>query len=84
MAYIGTPIVADSLYGAGFRTKRAILPEPVGRTLALLRRQALHAAVLRFRHPSSGRLLAFESPLPGDIAKLCAEIEGSMGKVAKI
>jgi 23S rRNA pseudouridine1911/1915/1917 synthase len=35
-----------------------------------LSRQALHAAVLGFRHPVTGEALRFESPLPGDMARL--------------
>ena len=30
-------------------------------------RQALHAAVLEFRHPFTGELLRFESPFPDDL-----------------
>lgn len=33
-------------------------------------RLALHAATLGFRHPSSGKLLRFESPLPPDFSSL--------------
>jgi 23S rRNA pseudouridine1911/1915/1917 synthase len=33
-------------------------------------RQALHAHRLRFRHPSDGRELRFEAPLPGDLTEL--------------
>ncbi len=33
-------------------------------------RQALHAHRLAFAHPASGRVLAFESPLPPDLASL--------------
>jgi 23S rRNA pseudouridine1911/1915/1917 synthase len=35
-----------------------------------LTRQALHAAVLGFRHPVTGEALRFESPLPPDMARL--------------
>ncbi len=37
-----------------------------------LARQALHAAVLGFRHPITGEALRFESPLPPDMAALQA------------
>jgi 23S rRNA pseudouridine1911/1915/1917 synthase len=40
-----------------------------------LKRQALHAAVLGFRHPVTGEVLRFESPLPPDIATLQALLE---------
>jgi 23S rRNA pseudouridine1911/1915/1917 synthase len=83
LAHIGTPIIGDPLYGAGFRTKIHLLPEPMGRRTALLTRQALHATLLRFRHPDSGKLLTFESDLPADIARMCIEFEKLGAKVSK-
>jgi 23S rRNA pseudouridine1911/1915/1917 synthase len=44
-------------------------------TEAGLRRQALHAAVLGFRHPVTGEQLRFESPLPPDMAALQGRLE---------
>ncbi|MBD2846270.1 RluA family pseudouridine synthase [Paenibacillus sp. IB182496] len=52
MKYIGYPLAGDPVYG---RSK----------TVAL-NGQALHAAVLGFDHPSDGRRLQFEAPLPAD------------------
>ena len=40
-------------------------------------RQALHAYRLSFRHPSDGRLLSFEAPLPADLAGLLARLRRS-------
>jgi 23S rRNA pseudouridine1911/1915/1917 synthase len=37
-------------------------------------RQALHAARLAFRHPSDGRALRFDAPLPSDLADLIARL----------
>lgn len=37
-------------------------------------RQALHARRLALRHPDSGELLEFESPLPADLVKLIASL----------
>lgn len=54
------PLVADALYGG---------------TLALgMRRQALHAAKLSFKHPITGDALAFEAPLPDDMAHAWAAL----------
>ena len=66
LASIGAPCLGDPLYGSGppALAVRAAIAE------AGLRRQALHAAVLGFRHPVTGQLLSFESPLPPDMAKL--------------
>jgi 23S rRNA pseudouridine1911/1915/1917 synthase len=49
------PIVGDRKYGP--RTDRA-------------RRLGLHASSLQFKHPLSGELLQFESPLPPELAAL--------------
>jgi 23S rRNA pseudouridine1911/1915/1917 synthase len=64
MASIGHPVVGDSLYGAGFKTRTARLPQRAREALAALGRQALHARALGFRHPVSGEELFFESLPP--------------------
>jgi len=68
LASKGCPCLGDPLYGSGPPA------EPVRRAIAEagLRRQALHAAVLGFRHPVTGEALRFESPLPDDMAQLQA------------
>jgi 23S rRNA pseudouridine1911/1915/1917 synthase len=60
MASIGLALIGDPVYGGG----RA---HPASRGL---RRQALHATVLGFTHPTSGARLRFESPLPADLVAL--------------
>ena len=70
MASIGHPLLGDSVYGAGFKTKTARLGEGAKAALADLGRQALHAAVLGFEHPITGERLRFESPPPQDFSKL--------------
>lgn len=66
LASKGCPCLGDPLYGSGPPA------EPVRRAIAEagLNRQALHAAVLGFRHPVTGEALRFESPLPDDMAGL--------------
>jgi 23S rRNA pseudouridine1911/1915/1917 synthase len=66
LASKGAPCLGDPVYGAGSPA------EPVRRAIAEagLNRQALHAAVLGFKHPTTGELLRFESPLPPDMARL--------------
>ena len=58
---VGTPLLADWLYGhtPGGSDLQAIA--------AALGRQALHAAVLGFVHPVTQEKLRFESPLPQDL-----------------
>jgi 23S rRNA pseudouridine1911/1915/1917 synthase len=58
MAHLGHPLVADPLYGG---------PAAAGMT-----RQALHARRLSLEHPVSGAALAFEAPLPPDLAAALA------------
>jgi 23S rRNA pseudouridine1911/1915/1917 synthase len=75
LAHEGHPLLGDETYGKGFRTKAAKLPEEAQAALAALGRQALHAAVLGFEHPVTGKALSFESPLPADMARLVAALE---------
>jgi 23S rRNA pseudouridine1911/1915/1917 synthase len=54
LAFIGAPIVGDSVYG--YRKQRV-----------KMKRHFLHAAKLAFTHPVTGERLSFESPLPEDL-----------------
>ena len=66
LASKGAPCLGDPLYGSGppAETVRDAM------AAAGLKRQALHAAVLGFRHPITGEDLRFETPLPADMARL--------------
>jgi 23S rRNA pseudouridine1911/1915/1917 synthase len=68
LAHIGHPVLGDQTYGTGFSASVNKLPGKAAEGLKALGRQALHAAVLGFQHPVTGRQLRFESPLPADIA----------------
>lgn len=52
----GCPVTGDGLYGTDS---------------PLISRQALHAGVLEWRHPSSGEWHRTEDPIPEDMASLC-------------
>jgi 23S rRNA pseudouridine1911/1915/1917 synthase len=67
MAHIGRPIVGDMVYAMGFKSKAAQLPEEARDAVSHMRRQALHAALLAFDHPITGKALRFESPWPDDL-----------------
>ncbi|MEP6967971.1 MAG: RluA family pseudouridine synthase [Pseudomonadota bacterium] len=70
LAYKGAPCLGDPAYGSG-------PPAPAVRAAVLaagLKRQALHASVLGFRHPVTGEALRFETPLPADMAALEAAL----------
>jgi len=70
MAHIGHPLLGDSVYGGGFKTKANLLSDDARAALETLNRQALHAAVLGFDHPVTGEALRFESKPPEDFRKL--------------
>ena len=70
LASIGHPLLGDSVYGSGFKTKTTLLGDGARSALAALGRQALHASVLGFEHPATGEALRFESPPPKDFARL--------------
>src|SRR5437763_553067 len=77
LAAIGHPLLGDPVYGAGFRTKAALLPQPAQAALADLGRQALHAHILRLKHPLTAEILEFRSELPPDLARLHHALVGS-------
>jgi 23S rRNA pseudouridine1911/1915/1917 synthase len=78
LAHIGHPLLGDSVYGAGFKSKASRLPEAARAALATLDRQALHAGKLGFVHPITGESLRFESPPPDDLAQLLRALDTSV------
>jgi 23S rRNA pseudouridine1911/1915/1917 synthase len=74
MAHIGHPLLGDMTYGAGHRASARKLGHDAEAVLEALGRQALHAAELKFEHPVTGKRLAFESPLPDDMANVVAAL----------
>jgi 23S rRNA pseudouridine1911/1915/1917 synthase len=77
LAAIGHPLLGDPVYGAGFRTKAALLSQSAQAALADLGRQALHAHILRLNHPLAGEILEFRLELPPDLARLRNALAGS-------
>ena len=73
MNSIGHPLFNDSLYGGDRILKGALYTKYkqfIDNCFALLPRQALHARVLGFVHPTTGKELYFESPIPADMTAL--------------
>jgi 23S rRNA pseudouridine1911/1915/1917 synthase len=68
------PLLGDPVYGG-----RLAIPAGAGahlqEVLRTFRRQALHASQLRFLHPESGEAVAFEAPVPADMAVLLQALE---------
>ncbi|HEX9242470.1 MAG TPA: RluA family pseudouridine synthase [Anaeromyxobacter sp.] len=75
LAEAGHPLLGDAVYGGTRREART--PEGrAARAAAAIGRQALHAARLAFDHPRTGKRLAFEAPLPADLARGLAILRG--------
>lgn len=70
MAHIGHPLIGDPVYGSGFRSKVARLPEAARSAVEALGRQALHARMLVFAHPQTGEIMRFVTDFPSDMVKL--------------
>jgi 23S rRNA pseudouridine1911/1915/1917 synthase len=83
LAHVRHPIVGDPAYGG-----RLIVPAGASEQLALalrgLRRQALHAFRIRFRHPVTDELLDLQAPLPEDFRGLLAALAGDPAAVARL
>jgi 23S rRNA pseudouridine1911/1915/1917 synthase len=77
LASIGHALLGDPVYGAGLRTKAALLSQGAQTALAALGRQALHAHILRIKHPLTSEILEFRSELPPDLARLHDALVGS-------
>lgn len=70
----GYPVVGDAVYGGTRRRLQEIRHDTPRAIVGRLKRQALHAAEIGFRHPVTGRRMKFTSPLPADIAAVCADM----------
>jgi len=70
----GHAIVGDSLYGGGPR-RISRLHVPYSDIFSKIKRPALHAWRTEISHPSNGRRLLFEAPLPEDLEKLLSELK---------
>jgi 23S rRNA pseudouridine1911/1915/1917 synthase len=70
LASLGAPVLGDAVYGSAAPAAgvRAAIEK------AGLKRQALHAAVLGFRHPVTGEALRFETSPPRDMIELEAAL----------
>jgi 23S rRNA pseudouridine1911/1915/1917 synthase len=77
MMHIGHPLLGDKDYGQSFKASLNTLSEKAQGAVKSLNRQALHAAVLGFEHPRTGKALRFESPIPSDMKELLQAITRS-------
>jgi 23S rRNA pseudouridine1911/1915/1917 synthase len=76
MASLGHPVAGDTLYGAAremkiqFGKQSATPPAPLGRNF-------LHAARIEFAHPRTGKVMRFESELPGELGDFLKRLRES-------
>jgi 23S rRNA pseudouridine1911/1915/1917 synthase len=71
LADLGYPVVGDKVYGGEGRIRT--VGDPAARArMKMLDRPALHAWHLAFAHPVTGEEMKFSSPLPEEVADLCA------------
>ncbi len=70
MRHIGHPLFSDAAYGGDAIVKGTTFTryrQFVENCFAVCPRQALHARILGFNHPTTGKHMHFEKPLPEDI-----------------
>lgn len=70
----GHPLVGDPVYLRRVPAASRAAPASARHALLDFPRQALHAARLGFRHPRTGAVLRFETPIPADMAALFATL----------
>jgi len=63
------PVLGDPVYARSYNPP-ADIPEPSRSAITSLKRQALHAGLLEFKHPLSHEYLSFKAPLPADLQQL--------------
>ena len=69
LAFIGFPILGDSVYG-GRKKFASGTSESLKTEILKFSRQALHAEKLEFIHPASGKLVNYSAKAPKDLIKL--------------
>ena len=78
LASSGHPIVGDPLYLRRPPAAAKLLPDLARTALTAFPRQALHAAVLGFRHPRTGASLHFTTPPPPDFQVLTEALASTL------
>jgi 23S rRNA pseudouridine1911/1915/1917 synthase len=78
LTHLGHQLIGDPQYGRNRTPPRGKSPaeERAFTLAAAFPRQALHAFVLGFQHPSLHKSLRFEAPWPADFAELVAGLRG--------
>ena len=69
MTHLKYPIIGDPLYGGPLKLPKGATDELIA-ALRGFKRQALHAEVLEFKHPTTGEPLRISAPVPADMLAL--------------
>tara|TARA_Y100001970_G_scaffold285436_1_gene405210 strand:+ start:674 stop:1654 length:981 start_codon:yes stop_codon:yes gene_type:complete len=77
MSYKGNNILGDKKYKKKFKNIKNIEPD-LKNTIIKLNRQFLHAKVIGFTHPISGKKLEFSSKLPEDLDFLLKKLRNTI------
>ena len=77
LASTGHPVVGDPVYLRRVPSVSKSLAEPLRRQLLDFPRQALHARLLGFNHPRTGKNLRFETVPPADFQVLLDALEAA-------
>jgi 23S rRNA pseudouridine1911/1915/1917 synthase len=70
LSYIKHPIVADDMYGGKLVYQWQLTDAESAAQEPIISRCALHASTLQFKHPTTGKTVKFEAPLPQDMQNL--------------
>ncbi|MCF8474150.1 MAG: RluA family pseudouridine synthase [Emcibacter sp.] len=75
MSHIKHPLVGDPSYGKSGPIQSKNFSEKAQSAILDFKRQALHAYVIGFVHPTTGEDLTFEIELPNDMKRLISALE---------
>jgi len=87
MKYIGHPLFSDDFYGGDKIVKGTVFAKYkqfVDNCFQLCPRQALHAKTLGFIHPSTGKEIFFEAPLPDDMEQVIEKWKNYVSSFGKV
>ncbi len=71
----GFPVLCDPVYGRGAARLGSVRDPELLEFIKSHNGQMLHASVLEFTHPTTGKQMKFKAPLPDDMEELLAILE---------
>ena len=74
LSHMGNPIIGDPLYGNRNKFSTGT-SEDIKKVISSFKRQALHAEELELIHPSSKKLISFQTEMPSDMVILIEAIK---------